>query len=174
MSNSRNAAKRGLRSPLAVRRRGEHRTFNRRIARRIKRHTSKQHKDANTQTENRGMEDASQIGATAPYHHHTPNHEQPRPNPTSSDQRSRAERIKYGALTRLATHNICTALAAGKREMIEIWMKEKDVMLLGIQETRIKTNTKESRKEFTWFFSGESRTQDHCHGVGLVVHNSFL
>ena len=44
------------------------------------------------------------------------------------------------------------------REEIETWMKENEILILAIQETILKTNQKEARKEYTWFISGEQKT----------------
>ena len=49
--------------------------------------------------------------------------------------------------------NMVTAKESGKREMVEKWMKEHEVVILAIQETKINQNIKEARKEYTWFFS---------------------
>ena len=43
----------------------------------------------------------------------------------------------------------------GVRDEVETWMRKRDIMILGLTETRSKQNTRESRKQYTWFFSGE-------------------
>ena len=58
-------------------------------------------------------------------------------------------------------------------------MTEHDIKVLAIQEAHISKNTRESRKQYTWFFSGEGSTaQYQCNylptGVGFVIANTFL
>ncbi len=63
----------------------------------------------------------------------------------------------------------------GAREEIETWMKHKDIKIAMIQETRIGTNSRESRKDYTWFLSGENQHQQgYTAGVGIVVKNDML
>ena len=45
---------------------------------------------------------------------------------------------------------------SGKTEEIERWMKAEEIHILCIQEARIQQNTRETRKEYTWYFSGEN------------------
>ena len=75
----------------------------------------------------------------------------------------------------IATINIRGAKRKGAREEVEQWMKQKDISIAMIQETRIGTNSRESRNEYTWFFSGEKQHQNnYIAGVGIVVKNSIL
>ena len=54
-------------------------------------------------------------------------------------------------------------------------MTRKNIRILCLQETRCRENIRESRKNYTWFFSGEGgNTTTYTPGVGLVMHNSFL
>ena len=58
---------------------------------------------------------------------------------------------------------------------MDSYMKQKQIKILGLQETRIGTNTKLTRKEFTWFFSGEIKWQDNfTAGVGFIISNEFV
>ncbi len=43
-----------------------------------------------------------------------------------------------------------------------------------IQETRIKHNTKEARKEYTWYFSGENGRETYTAGVGMIINNKYI
>ena len=63
----------------------------------------------------------------------------------------------------------------GKREEIETWMKENNIMILALQETRINTNSKEARGSCTWYWSGENKQKDETYtaGVGFVIDNTF-
>ena len=42
-------------------------------------------------------------------------------------------------------------------------MKEKDVWITGLQETRIGQDSREARKEYTWYFSGEKHKDKKKH-----------
>ena len=59
-----------------------------------------------------------------------------------------------------------------KREEIEQWMSDRDVTVLGLHETHIAQNTRESRSDYTWFFSGEPKMIENEKfeaGVGFVI-----
>jgi len=62
----------------------------------------------------------------------------------------------------------------GVREEIEYWMAEKEIDILCLQETRNNQNSRESRKSYTWFFSGEGGREEYTAGVGMVINNNFL
>eukprot|EP00973_Karenia_brevis_P045435 6293450-Karenia_brevis.AAC.1 len=65
---------------------------------------------------------------------------------------------------------------AGKRQDIEAWMRRYDVDILGIQETQIEINQQEIRKEYLWFYSGESRIKRQGYmvaGVGIVIKKEW-
>ena len=54
-------------------------------------------------------------------------------------------------------------------------MKEKEVWITGLQETRIGQDSRESRKEYTWYFSGEKhKDKKKVHGVGCVINNKII
>ena len=61
----------------------------------------------------------------------------------------------------------------GEREEIETWMTNNNVKIAGIQETHIDPNPRESRKEYTWYFSGESGFTEYTQGVAIVIHSSL-
>eukprot|EP00959_Pyramimonas_sp_CCMP1952_P000858 17041-Pyramimonas_sp.AAC.1 len=52
-----------------------------------------------------------------------------------------------------------------------MWMKQKEVPFLAIQETQIRTNSRETRKDYHWYFAGEGATQAQhfSTGVGFVI-----
>ena len=58
--------------------------------------------------------------------------------------------------------------------MIELWMKDKGIHVLLLQETKTKQHMKEVRKQYTWFFSGQQKTDEYVHGVGFVIDNSII
>ena len=41
-------------------------------------------------------------------------------------------------------------------------------------ETRNKQNSRESRQQYTWFFSGEGGRNEYTAGVGIVIDNEYL
>ena len=53
-------------------------------------------------------------------------------------------------------------------------MSEKEIDILCLQETRNNQNSRESRKSYTWFFSGEGGREEYTAGVGMVINNNFL
>ena len=83
-------------------------------------------------------------------------------------------KILLGKTTKFATLNIRGIKKPGVREEIEYWMTEKEIDILCLQETRNKQNSRESRKSFTWFFSGEGGREEYTAGVGMVINNNFL
>lgn len=70
-------------------------------------------------------------------------------------QEPRAEVWTHGRLTTLASLSIQGVNQAGKREEVEQWMEEANIDIMVLQETRTKHNTRENRKHYTWYFSGE-------------------
>ena len=53
-------------------------------------------------------------------------------------------------------------------------MKEKYIDILTLTETRNNQNSKESRKQYTWFFSGEGGREEYTAGVGIVINNKLI
>eukprot|EP00959_Pyramimonas_sp_CCMP1952_P366093 7667383-Pyramimonas_sp.AAC.1 len=74
-----------------------------------------------------------------------------------------------GTALGIATLNARGVRQAGKREEIESWMKAKNIHILALQETHIAQNSKESRNEYTWLFSGEEHVSagQFAAGVGF-------
>ena len=62
-----------------------------------------------------------------------------------------------------ATCNVTGVNKKGKRQEIEIWMKKKDISILAIQETFVKYNTKEGRREYCWYLSGEPSKEEEIY-----------
>ena len=63
----------------------------------------------------------------------------------------------------------------GVREEVEDWMKQKKIGIMGLHETRIGINSREARKEYTWYFSGEkSRETNYTAGVAIVIANDWV
>ena len=60
------------------------------------------------------------------------------------------------------------------RNEVENWMKRQNVMIVGLQETHSANNTRESRKQYTWFFSGEGGREAWTAGVAIIVNSKFL
>ena len=53
-------------------------------------------------------------------------------------------------------------------------MNKHTIQILCLTETRSNQNSRETRKEYTWFFSGEGGRKEYTAGVAIVVHNKFL
>jgi exonuclease III len=74
-----------------------------------------------------------------------------------------------------ATLNVHGVIQKGKREEVETWMKKKGVKILFLQETYVKQNSRESRDNYTWYFSGENPIlETWTAGVGVVIENSLV
>ena len=85
-------------------------------------------------------------------------------------------KIKFGKIFKIATMNVEGCMKMGKREEIEQYMKRNEIKIMALQETRVRNNTREARKEYTWFFSGERqhKTSTYTPGVGFVIKNDFV
>lgn len=46
-------------------------------------------------------------------------------------------------------------------------------MIAAIQETRSERNTREARKEYTWYFSGENGREEYTAGVAFIINNKW-
>ena len=82
-------------------------------------------------------------------------------------------KIRYGVTHKIAYADVHGIEQAGKREIIQQWMKENGILILFMQETHIGLNVRETKKEYTWFFSGgeadEFGTGREFAGVGIVI-----
>ena len=83
-------------------------------------------------------------------------------------------KLQQGRKFNIATLNIRGTKKAGVRDEVEQWMKKRDIMILGLQETHCKQNTRETRKQYTWFFSGEGGRPEWTAGVAYVINNKFM
>lgn len=63
---------------------------------------------------------------------------------------------------------------AGLREEVEKLLKSIKVDFAGIQETRNNRNSRETRKEYTWFMSGEGGREEYTAGVGIIIANKHI
>ena len=55
-------------------------------------------------------------------------------------------------------------------------MKKRSINILALQETRVEQNTRQTRKDDTWFFSGEGSGKDQSTctpGVAIITHSSY-
>ena len=85
-------------------------------------------------------------------------------------------KIRLGKKFKMATLNARSLKKPGMREEIEKWMKENEIMVLALQDTRIEQNQKEARGAYTWYMSGENKQKEiekYVAGVGLVIDNNF-
>ena len=84
-------------------------------------------------------------------------------------------KLRFGKTFKFVTLNARGLKQIGKREEIEVWMKENDIMILALQETRINTISKEARGSYTWHLSGENKQKEETYpaGVGFVIDNKF-
>ena len=152
--------KRGIRNPetLAIRR--QKRTDRRRLARRTKR--KHKTKPVQQQKQKESKKDENKAKAWKP----------PQQNPKPKLRLQM--KLMLGTKFKIATLNIRGTKKLGVRNEIEKWMKSKDIKILALQETRVNQNTRESRKQYTWFFSGEGGRKEYTGGVAIIVHNSYL
>ena len=143
----RNAERRGLRSTQAIKKRRKMRTAKRRLARRAHRSDAR----AKALDPANGAQQENSCRKTAMT--------RARPNEATEY----AERIPYADVLTIGSFNVCGMRQAAKREMLEIWMEEKGVKICALQETRTRQNSREVRKRFTWFFSGEGGDGEYVH-----------
>lgn len=82
-------------------------------------------------------------------------------------------KIKYGHTWRCATIKLHGLMRADRKEEIEIWMKSKNIDIAVIQETRTPTDTRETRKNYIWYFSGSNRTLGgYTDGAAIVIQKT--
>ncbi len=144
--------KRGLRSTEAIEKRREKRTEKRRKARRKSRKHS-EGREVQHEEKNNGIK--------------------PKAKAQEPKQR-KGMKLRLGVERKISTINIRGVKKPGIRDEVEKWMKKNGIMIAGIQETRSNINSRETRKEYTWFFSGEGGREKYTAGVGLVIGNKFL
>ena len=141
--------KRGLRSATAIAERKQKRSAKRRVARRLKR----KNKSSGQNTEKRQVEKKSA---------------------KAQEPIKIRMKLQLGRNLRIATLNIRGTMKPGVRDEVERWMTRQNIMIARIQETRSKQNTRESRKQYTWFFSGEGGREEYTAGVAIIINNKYL
>ena len=75
----------------------------------------------------------------------------PRPPGAQEPAEPSLPKMKYGGKLKIATLNTKGLKQVGKREEIEKWMHDRDIDVLGLQETHIAQNNKERRQWYTWY-----------------------
>jgi len=94
---------------------------------------------------------------------------------TAQEPKTRGKiRLRLGTKLGIGSLNIRGVKKTGVREEVEQWMKSKNLAITGMQETRNKQNSRETRKQYTWFFSGEGGREEYTAGVGAVISNKYL
>ena len=93
---------------------------------------------------------------------------------TAQEPHTATHKLKYAEKVRIGTLSTRGIKQIGKREKVETWMEQNNIMILALQETHIASNTREEREQYTWFFSGEGGRKEYTAGVGFVVHNKFM
>ena len=83
-------------------------------------------------------------------------------------------KLQLGRKYKIATLNIRGTKKPGVRDEVEKWMIKHNIMILGLTETRGNQNTRETRKQYTWFFSGEGGRSEYTAGVAIVIQNKFI
>ena len=142
--------KRGLRSEAGKAQRNQKRTCKRRLARRQDRREKQQGKGTHSQ---------NRCHATRAKAQHP----------------GRPQKLAQHTTYNLATLNIRGTNKPGTREEIEKWMERNDVDILVLQDTKSKHNSREARKQYTWYFSSENPTNpNYTTGVGTVIRNKLV
>ena len=83
-------------------------------------------------------------------------------------------KFQLGRKYNIATLEIRGTKKPGVRDEVEKWMTKHNKMILGLTETRGNQNTRETRKQYTWFFSGEEGRSEYTAGVAIVIQNKFI
>ena len=72
-------------------------------------------------------------------------------------------KIMLGTECKIKTFNIRASKKLGVRDEVERWMKHEDIQPLTPTDTRANQNTRETRKQHTWFWAGERRKgRNYC------------
>ena len=72
---------------------------------------------------------------------------------------------------RIATINVRGLKQPGKREEIERWMKKESIDITILQETHTGGNSKEKRKDYTWYLNGTEGAVREYAGMAIIHHN---
>ena len=93
-------------------------------------------------------------------------------NSASAQEPLKRIKIELGKEIHIATLSIRGTNKLGKREEVEEWMESKNISILALQETKSPHSKRETRKDYTWYFSGNGKEKCH-HGVGLVIRSDL-
>ena len=82
-------------------------------------------------------------------------------------------KIPQGTDIKIATAIVRGLKQPGKREEIERWMTQNTVDIMGIQETHCAANSKEKRREYSWYLNGTEEGNREFAGVGIIINNKW-
>ena len=149
--------RRGFRSEAAIAKRRIMRTVKRRIARQENRR------------EGRGEQDEKRTRKG-----HNTNRTKAEERRATAQKPKATTKIPQNQTQWIATLNARGTNKPGTREEIEQWMKDHDIRILLVQETRGKHNSREARKTHTWFFSSENPVNPkYTAGVAIIIENKL-
>ena len=96
------------------------------------------------------------------------------PAATAQELQLRAPRIELNETIKVATLNVRGLKMFGKRQDIEHHMKHKGIDILTMQETHIGEDSRETRTNYSWYFSGgTSGLKTIYHGVGIIIRTGL-
>ena len=87
--------------------------------------------------------------------------------------KQRTPQLQYGRELRVATLNIRGLKHTGKREEVEKLMNQNATDIMCLQETHTAMNSKEKRKDYTWYLNGAEDTNREYAGMAFVVKNEI-
>ena len=97
--------------------------------------------------------------------------------PLRGQERTFQTKLPHGLKYKVATLNTRTAVEPGQREAIELWMKQRRIDILLLQETKVRTDTRVHRGDFVWYFSGSNKASQTKSGfeagVAVVLRNKL-
>eukprot|EP00975_Prorocentrum_lima_P044946 9414233-Prorocentrum_lima.AAC.1 len=76
----------------------------------------------------------------------------------------------------IASYNVTSLKISERRKELENYMTQHHIDILCLQETQINTNSRETRPNYHWYFSGYpriTRGQRFVTGVGIVYHKRW-
>ena len=74
---------------------------------------------------------------------------------------------------KIATINLRGLKQPGKREEVERWMTAQNIDILMAQETHISQNSREKKKDYTWYLNGNEAGEREFAGMAVVVTNKM-
>ena len=91
---------------------------------------------------------------------------------SAQEPKRKPEKLTLGRELHIATLSTTGTNKIGKIEKVNQWMKNKQIDIPSLQETNSAQTKGETRKDYTWCFSGNG--ENRCnHGVGIVIHNKI-